>query len=175
MVPALAKIGVLMTEETTKIIDPEIHAMNGVLSILQGIDPEGQKRVLSWACKKIGMDTPAGEIFSAGGNQGSESLERPRREGTIDTACARLSIKSCRDLLIASAAHITLFEGQERFSREEWVARAKESRNWKAKYVRQTSMGIVRLLNSGFVNETSRGVYAIPGNQLDELQAKFGN
>lgn len=152
-------------------VDPELAAMSAVLVALSPLDRDTQERVLKWASSKLGHQM----LSNAHGERREESDDRrPSREGTINTVSARLNVQSCRDLFRAAAFHLTLYQGKDRFSRAEWVACAKEARQWKTDYSTQMATTITRLLNSGFVNETAKEVYVVTDEALREAEAALG-
>ena len=150
--------------------DPELDAMSSVLAKLQALDgPEAQARVLRWVSARLGL----GDLAGSSRALMPAPQEKSEREGTITTVAARLNVKSCRDLLIAAAIHLSLYQYKERFSRSDWVACAKEAKQWKVDYSVQTSTSIGRLLNAGFVNETAKDVFSVPDNQLKSFEARL--
>jgi len=150
--------------------DPELDAMSAVLAKLSVLeDKEAQARVLAWVAAKLGVG-PA--TLPAMGSRGRGS-EGPTREGTITTVAARLNVKSCRDLLVAAATHLSLYQGKEKFSRADWVACAKDAKQWKVDYSVQTATAISRLLNAGFVNETAKDVFSVQDDELKNIEAKL--
>lgn len=154
--------------------DPELSAMSSVLSALEPLDQEAKARVISWVSSKLDIaqtyaDRREGHAYS---EKMQESLGQ-RREGTINTVCAKLGARSCREVLVAAAAHLALYEGRERFSRAEWIGRAKEAKNWKNEFSAQMSTGISRLLNNGFVNETAKDQFALTDDQIRDLASKI--
>ena len=74
---------------------------------------------------------------------------------------------------MAAAVHLSLYQGKERFSRTDWVACAKEAKQWKVDYSVQTATAIGRLLNAGFVNETAKDVFSVPDDQLKSVEARL--
>lgn len=152
--------------------DPELQAMSTVLEALNILEKDAQERVLDWVSSKLELSSISAKKTE---RAPTEEPTIKLREGTINTVCARLGVKSCRDLFIASAIHLTLFEGKERFGRGEWVENAKDSKNWKTDYSPQMATTITRLLNSGFVNEVSKEQYAIPDEQLRQHETRFGD
>lgn len=149
--------------------DPELDAMSSVLAKLSALeDREMQARVLSWVAAKLGIGSTALRAPLK-----TEGVESATREGTITTVAARLNVKSCRDLLVAAATHLTLYQGKEKFSRADWVACAKEAKQWKVDYSVQTSTAIGRLLNAGFVNETAKDVFSVQDDELRNIEAKL--
>lgn len=151
---------------------PDLKAMAAVYAVLEPLDQEARKRVLAWVASTFELTAPAQAHAPPAGNDKSTMK---RREGTINTVSARLSVKSCRDLFVAAALHLTLFDGRERFSRAEWVARAKEAKTWKTDYSVQMATTITRLMNNGFVNEVAKDEYAVPDDQLQQHEARLGD
>lgn len=151
---------------------PDLKAMAAVYAVLEPLDQEARKRVLAWVASTFEMTVPA-QVHAPPVTVDKSTLKR--REGTINTVSARLGVKSCRDLFIAAALHLTLFDGRERFSRTEWVSRAKEAKSWKTDYSVQMATTITRLMNSGVVNEVAKDEYAVPDDQLQQLEARLGD
>lgn len=150
--------------------DPELEAMSSVLAKLSALnDAEMQARVLKWVAIRLGLTGEVRALRISGGDEPSESV----REGTITTVAARLNVKSCRDLLMAAAVHLSLYQRKERFSRSDWVACAKEAKQWKVDYSVQTATAIGRLLNARFVNETAKDVFSVPDDQLKGVEARL--
>lgn len=150
--------------------DPELEAMSSVLAKLSTLNNAGmQARTLNWVATRLGL---VGDVRAPQTSGGSIALASVR-EGTITTVAARLNVKSCRDLLVAAAAHLSLYQGKERFSRSDWVTCAKEARQWKVDYSVQTATAIGRLLNAGFVNETAKDVFSVPDDQLKSVEARL--
>jgi hypothetical protein len=146
--------------------DPELLAMSKALEALSPLEPEARTRVINWLVHKHGL-TPAS--VSSNAHQNDARQIEPKgltREGTINTVAVRMGVKSCRDLMVAAAVHLTLYQGKDRFSRADWVSCAKEAKQWKTDYSVQTSTQISRLLNSGFVNETAKDIYVVPDDQI---------
>ena len=150
--------------------DPELDAMSHVLAKLSALDDrEMQARVLLWVAARLGV---AVEERSASQLQVVEPAGQ-QREGTITTVAARLNVKSCRDLLVAAAIHLSLYQRKERFARSDWVACARDAKQWKVDYSVQTATAISRLLNAGFVNETAKDVFSVPDDQLKNVEARI--
>ncbi len=150
--------------------DPELEAMSSVLAKLSALeDKEMQARVLQWVAIRLGTTV---EVRSTRPFHGGE-LAEPQREGTITTVAARLNVKSCRDLLVAAAVHLCLYQRKERFARSDWLECAKEAKQWKVDYSVQTATAMGRLLNAGFVNETAKDVFSVPDDQLKSVEARL--
>lgn len=154
--------------------DPELTAMSTIYAALVPLEDEAQGRVLEWVMKKLGR-RPAAQRRDVNPAMSDEAARPVIREGTIGTVCARLSVKTCRDLFKAAAYHLSMYQGKDRFSRAEWIACAKDaSKHWKAEYSNQMATTISRLHNSGFVNETTKDVFSVPDDELRALEVQIG-
>ncbi|MFT3730341.1 MAG: hypothetical protein QM780_02795 [Hyphomicrobium sp.] len=150
--------------------DPELDAMSSVLAKLSALeDKEMQARVLAWVAARLGVGATTLPAIAVQGRESKGSA----REGTITTVAARLNVKSCRDLLVAAATHLSLYQGKEKFSRADWVACAKDAKQWKVDYSVQTATAIGRMLNAGFVNETAKDVFSVQDEELRNIEAKL--
>jgi hypothetical protein len=148
-----------MSNETQS--DPELIAMSKALEALSPLEHDAKTRVINWLANKHGLTPSAiSRIVPQAEAAGAT------REGTINTVAVRMGVKSCRELMVAAAVHLTLYQGKDRFSRADWVACAKDAKLWKMDYSVQTSTQISRLLSSGFVNETAKDVYVVPDEQM---------
>ena len=155
--------------------DPELAAMSASYAALAPLERDAQGRVLDWLINKLALQNVGHrrEVKSTT----REDAERPIvREGTVGTVCARLGVKTCRDLFKAAAYHLSRHQGKDRFSRAEWVACAKDaSKHWKAEYSNQMATAIGRLHNGGFVNETAKDVFSVPDDELRALETQIGS
>lgn len=156
---------------------PELVAMAQVLKALEALsDTEAQQRVLNWVCSHLGLNdltevknTPS-RPNSDSANMLSDSDVSTLREGTINSVTSKIQVKSCRTLLLASAAYLTFYKGKEKFSREELVSCAKEARAWKSDYNVRTSLNLGRMSDAGELMEKSKGVYALSVKKQAELE-----
>lgn len=154
----------------------ELTLLAKAYEALAQLDDEGRARGIAWLSSMLGLQSyrsPNG-IGALPVPSGTIAPNGRRREGTINTVCARMGVKSCRELFIAAAAHLALYEGQDRFARSAWIARAKESKSWKTDYSVQMATAMTRLLNNGFVNEVAKDEFAIPDDQLRQLENRLG-
>src|SRR5262249_3857819 len=128
--------------------DPELVAMSQTLQALSPLDVDARTRVVSWAIDKLGLSIPSprsGEAFGQRNATIGEGITEPKvREGTINNVTIKLGADSCRTLLIAAAAYLSIYRGMDSFSREEWIGCAKEARMWRSDYSVQTSINIKR-------------------------------
>jgi hypothetical protein len=149
--------------------DPELIAMTTILEVLKPLAPEAKTRVIHWLADKHGVAPPVVSKLPT-----PVDYSGAAREGTINTVAVRLGVKSCKDLMVAAAVHLTLYQGKDRFSRTDWVACARDAKQWKTDYSVQTSTVINRLLSSGFVNETTKDTYVVPDEQMQAFEGKLG-
>lgn len=98
-----------------------------------------------------------------------------QREGTINTVIAKLGGGTCREIMIAAAAHLILYEGKEKFLRAEWVSRAKEANSWKVDYSNQMSTAVKRLVDAGIIVENSKDVFSLSMARRAEIEAKLAD
>ena len=158
--------------------DPELVAMAQVLKTLETLEStEAKQRVIDWVIVRLGLNIiyPSknlARIIEQDSKQ-PPSNEKPVREGTINTVANKLGANSCRTLLVAAAAYLVLYQGKEKFNREELVASAKGARLWKSDYVVQTSLNINRMCDAGELIEKSKDVYDLSQKKLAELEKKL--
>jgi hypothetical protein len=148
--------------------DSELIAMTQILEALKPLAPDEKARVIHWLAQKHGSALPPFPKPTPHGENAGMT-----REGTINTVAVRLGVKSCKDLMVAAAVHLTLYQGKDRFSRADWVACAKDAKQWKTDYSVQTSTVINRLLSAGFVNETTKDTYVVPDEQMQVFEGKL--
>lgn len=157
--------------------DPELKAMGAVLEALAHLEPSVQARVLQWVATKLQIEfQPAPR--STGRLQSDSEISRPAKpskEGTVSSVAIKLGADSCRTLLITAAAHITLYQGKDTFTRAEWINCAKDARPWKADYNSQIPTIIGRLLTSGFIFEKSKDVFSVSEKDLAELEQRLAD
>lgn len=156
--------------------DPELTAMAHVLKVLQSLeDPEAQRRVLSWVSVRLSINATRRE--QAPPKADSYDTDTPDatvvREGTINTVATKLGVSSCRSLLVAAAAYLTVFQGKERFSRQELAECAKEARMWKGAYTAQISINLARMCESDELMEKSKNVFGLSPKKLTELEGQL--
>jgi hypothetical protein len=81
----------------------------------------------------------------------------------------KLSAKSARDLFLAAAAHLSLYQGKDSFTRDELIACAKEARGWKSDYSNRIATSVTRMLEAGTLFERSKNVFSLSADKLAEL------
>jgi hypothetical protein len=144
----------------------ELDAMKTIYECLDQLEADQQTRVLTWVVDKLDLNLSGRPLQSSLPILNENEVSQ--REGTVNFVAVKLEVKTCRDLLIASAIHLSSFQGKEKFSKSEWVALARDSKYWKTDYTVQTSTNINRLQKAGFINETSKDFFALPDSQIEK-------
>lgn len=159
--------------------DPELVTMALVLEALETLgNADAQQRVITWVTVRLGLggnQFPRGTLVPeiANGKLVNPDDMLSLREGTINTVATKLRVNSCRTLLVAAAAYLSLYKGKERFSRDELVACARQARAWKSAYTAQTSVNIARMCETEELIEKGKGIYDLSEAKLAELGQKL--
>lgn len=158
----------MMPEESTE-YEAQLAAMRSVMEALKPLDEQARISVLDWVDRQLGRRQSR-----------SEPIENKRvgqrsavREGTVSVVAQKIGAKSARDLFLAAATHLTLYQGKDNFTKEELVACAKEGRGWKVEYSNQIAMNITRMLNAGVLFEKARNVFSLSEASLTEMEEKI--
>jgi hypothetical protein len=158
-----------MTHDT-KGYEAQLSAMRTVMKALGQLDDDGRESVVTWIASQFGRRNSGVSVpLEIGGPAGSVPQGR-RREGTVSVVAQKIGAKSARDLFLAAAAHLTLYQGKDSFTRDELVACAKEARGWKSGYSNQIAISIGRMLNAGTLFEKSKNVFSLSEGKLAELE-----
>lgn len=99
---------------------------------------------------------------------------KPKLSLSINSVIAKVGGDSCRAILLASAAHISLVQGKNRFTRDELVTGAKEASVYKRDYSNQVSRDLSRLIKSGEIIENAKDVFCLSEAKKAEFAAKLG-
>jgi hypothetical protein len=148
--------------------------MRRILEELSTLEPPMRLRVLQWVSARLEITPQAPSAYSngpmppTGGEAGAS-----KREGTVSAVAIKLGSDSCRTLMIAAAAHVSLYQGKDSFTRAEWIACARDARPWKADYNNQIPTIINRLLSAGSIFEKSKDVFSVDSVFLAELEQKL--
>jgi hypothetical protein len=157
--------------------EKQLDAMRKVMEALKPLEKDAQRVVLDW------VDIQVGRV--GGGNMaGAEPHRQPAantgaspraaaRPGTVSTVAQKLGANTCRSLLSAAAAHLSIYQGKESFTRDELIACAKEARSWKADYSNQMATNITRMLDSGVLFEKAKDVFSLSDDELKNLETKL--
>lgn len=144
---------------------------------VQSDDPITPER-LEWCADTIErlahLSPMASEPSIIDPNPGGVAHKAIRREGTINSVISKLGASSAREVQIAAAIHLTLFDGKERFTTSDWDDRAREANAWKATWSKDKAHNRKRLVATGFVVENAKDVYSVSADQLREYEAKLG-
>jgi hypothetical protein len=146
--------------------EKQLAAMRTVMEALAPLDDEGREAVLAWIDSQFGR-RPASPTGVPAAVQVPPSV---RREGTVSVVAQKLNAKSARDIFLAAAAHLSLYQGKDSFSREELVACAKEARGWKSDYSNQIAMNIGRMLDAGTLFEKAKNVFSLSDEGLARVE-----
>jgi hypothetical protein len=159
-----------MSEKPTD-FEAQLDAMRAVMEALKPLDDQARESVLAWVDRQLGR-----AATQAAPKAGMAKLESPSvlREGTVSVVAQKIGAKSARDLLLAGAAHLTLFQGKDSFTRDELVGCAREARGWKVEYSNQMSINMTRMLNAGVLFERAKNVFSLSDSALANMESKIG-
>jgi hypothetical protein len=149
----------------------QLEAMRLVIQALKPLNDEGREAVLTWVDSQFGRrakPTPAGPSQPV-----TDGAAANKREGTVSMVSQKIGAKSARDLLLAAATHLTLFQGKESFSKEELIACAKDARGWKSAYSNQMAVNIGRMIKADILFEKSKNLFSLSQSSEAEMQAKL--
>jgi hypothetical protein len=157
--------------DDTEGYEVQLEAMRLVIQALKPLDEEGREAVLTWVDSQFGRkakSTPGKPSQHA-----TDGAPVNKREGTVSMVSQKIGAKSARDLLLAAAAHLTLFQGKESFSKEELIACAKDARGWKSAYSSQMAVNINRMIKADVLFEKSKNLFSLSETSEAEMQAKL--
>lgn len=149
--------------------EAQLTAMRAVMEALAGLDEAAQKSVLSWAASQLRLSHPS----STPAHADAPKVASVKREGTVSVVAQKLGAKSARDLLVAAAAHLTLYQGNERFTKEELIACAKEGRGWKGDYSSQMALNIKRMSDAGILFEKAKNVFSLSDQAVVDVETRL--
>ncbi len=93
---------------------------------------------------------------------------------TVGTVAAKLGVKSGPDLILAAAAHLTLFSGKESFSRKEILDSMKTATAYyRGTYVKNLSSYLQILVRDSKLVERAANIFALPANSRAQLEARL--
>lgn len=148
----------------------QLVAMRAVMEALKPLDETGRAAVLGWVNSQLGMQVAQFKPTSSS----LASLDSlPKREGTVSVVAQKISAKSARDLLLASATHLTLYQGKDQFTKDELVACAKEARSWKSSYSNQMALNIKRMADAGVLLEKTKDVFGLADATLTAMEERL--
>lgn len=149
--------------------EKQLKAMKAVMEALKDLDDGDRKAVIGWVNGQLGVkpDGGPGEM-----NAGALNAS-PKKQGTVSVVAQKLGASSSRDLLMAAAAHLTLYQGKDAFSKHDLVACAKEARTWKTNYANQMASNIKRMESVGTLFERSKGVFSLSDEAIADIQGRL--
>jgi hypothetical protein len=143
--------------------EKQLTAMRSVMEALAPLDQAAKQSVFMWIAGQLGI-SPSQSVANKAGTQTA------KRDGTVSVVAQRIGAKSARDLLTAAAAHLTLYQGKDSFTKDELVGCAKDARNWKSAYSNQMAFNIKRMLDSGELFEKSKNVFSLSDAVVAKLE-----
>lgn len=159
-----------MPSEDMTDFESQLVAMRAVMEALKPLDEQARESVLEWVDRQLGRKPARSEKI---GEVVKGEQHNVLREGTISMVAQKLGAKSARDLLLAAATHLTLFQGKDSFTKEELIVCAKEARGWKVEYSNQMAINITRMLNAGELFERARNVFSLSDPSLAAVEEKL--
>jgi hypothetical protein len=150
--------------------EAQLAAMRSVMEALKPLDDHGKTSVLDWVDRQLGRNSVRNETIAGAANVEQRSSTR---DGTVSMVAQKIGARSARDLFLAAAAHLTLYQGKDSFTKEELVGCAKEGRSWKVEYRNQIAMSITRMLKAGVLFERARNVFSLSDSALADLEGKL--
>jgi hypothetical protein len=161
-----------MTHDKTN-YESQLEAMRNVMKALKPLSKDAQGAVLDWVNNQLGRSHGGRKFNDDGDATRNEAGSVAKRPGTVNSVAQKISANSCRTILAAAAAHLSIYEGRESFSREELISRAKEARGWKAVYTNQMATAINRMLDSAELFEKSKDVFSLSDAFMKTLEEKL--
>ncbi len=149
--------------------EKQLAAMKAIMDALQPLDGSARAEVYAWVGNQIGLSS---SVTPTAKPQHTVQTSRTR-EGTVSVVSQKLGVNSARDLLVAAAAHISLYQGKETFSKEELVACAKEARSWKSAYANQIGINIKRMCEANTLFEKSKDVFSLSDSALADVERRL--
>lgn len=150
--------------------EKQLTAMKTIMEALVVLEDSDKRAVLSWVNAQVGFSPP-----SKSSPEGLMPGVAPpaTRQGTVNVVANKLGVKSARDLLTAAAAHLTLYQGKDTFTKDELVSCAKEARGWKVAYRSQMAMNIKRMADAGTLFEKTRDVFSLSDAGIAEIEERL--
>lgn len=152
--------------------DKQLSAMKTVMEALSPLEEADRKAVWSWVSTQLGIaQTSATGVGPT--NTATASVRPAARQGTVSVVSQKLGVASARELLLAAAAHLTLYQSKDAFTKEELVACAKEARSWKSSYTNQMASNIKRMCDAGTLFEKTRDVFSLSDEALADVEGRL--
>jgi hypothetical protein len=150
--------------------EKQLAAMRTVMEALSPLEDIDRKAVWNWVSGQLGLaSVPAAPTATAG----VTATNRSARQGTVSVVAQKLGVSSARELLLAAAAHLTLYQDKEVFTKDELIACAKEARSWKAPYANQMAVNIRRMCDAGTLFEKTKDVFSLSDESLADVEGRL--
>lgn len=149
----------------------QLAAMKIVMEALAPLEDADRKAVWAWVSGQLGMSKSPAE--TSNGNAGQVTRAASARQGTVSVVAQKLGVTSARELLLAAAVHLTLYQSKDAFTKDELVACAKEARSWKATYTNQMASNIKRMCDAGTLFEKARDIFSLSDEALAEAEGRL--
>jgi hypothetical protein len=159
-----------MSSEKTMDFEIQLVAMRAVMEALKPLDEQARESVLEWVDRQLGRKPVSSEKIAGEVKAEQRSVVR---DGTVSMVAQKLGAKSARDLFLAAATHLTLFQGKDSFTKEDLISCAKEARGWKVEYSNQMAINITRMLNAGELFERARNVFSLSDSSMATVEEKL--
>lgn len=150
--------------------EDQLTAMRVVMEAVGKLDEKSRESVLNWVDQQFGRRSSSASRSSQSQIDQPSSSIGQRREGTVNVVAQKLNAQSARELFLAAAAHLTLYQGKDSFSRDELIGCAKEARGWKADYSNRMATSITRMLDAGTLFEKSKNLFCLSAEKIAELE-----
>jgi hypothetical protein len=152
--------------------DKQLGAMKTVMEALAPLEEADRKAVWGWVSAQLGMaNIPT--VNAGPTNAGSSPHASATRQGTVSVVSQKLGVNSARELLLAAAAHLALYQGKDAFTKDELVVCAKEARSWKSTYTNQMASNIKRMSDAGTLFEKARDVFSLSDEALADVEGRL--
>lgn len=93
---------------------------------------------------------------------------------SINSLISKVGAKTAREVQIAAAVHLVIFDQKQRFSLSEWDARARDANVWRADWTNQKSTNRKRLIDSGVIIENAKDQFTVSPDILAEYKGRIG-
>ena len=95
-------------------------------------------------------------------------------QGTVANISAKLGVKNGPELVMATAAYLTMVEQCGQFTRKQIIDNMKTASSYfKASYVSNLSQHLNNLVKKGMINEVAKDTYALPVSSITEMESKL--
>ncbi len=92
---------------------------------------------------------------------------------SMNSLVAAFNSKSCRDVLLAAAFHLSALQKKEPFSKSEWEETAKQATIWQVDWSSQKALNRSRLVKAKSIIENSNNKYSMNPALKAEMEGKL--